>query len=229
MTPTEPDLNSHPENTEVNKMTVLDNSDTRKSADTQAKAAPASVADINKFDLSSVRLSQDYTADHGVEKVITIVPIQKTKKGTFFRTHPGVEFQLNAATIELKVDTTENYLLTSGVLGLLPDMEKLVTLRLAVDKLGNPFVIPVPLPTSDGRRNSWGDSLAEAVKIAETRWVRLSANMAGGCYTVHVASALQDEPVWPKLTFGEILQIAYRGHIITSPDHLVLRQLMGLA
>ena len=72
MTPTEPDLNSHPENTEVNKMTVLDNSDTRKSADTQAKAAPASVADINKFDLSSVRLSQDYTADHGVEKVITI-------------------------------------------------------------------------------------------------------------------------------------------------------------
>ena len=210
-------------------MTAPHDSPNRRSAETSTREAPTSLGGINKFDLASVRLSQDYTADHGVEKVVTIVPIQKTKKGTFFRTHPGAEFQLNAATIELKLETTENYLLTSGVLGLLPDMEKLVTLRLAVDKLGNPFVIPVSLPTSDGRRNSWGDSLAEAVKIAETRWVRLSANMAGGCYTVHVASALQDEPVWPKLTFGEILQIAYRSRIIASPDHLVLRQLMGLA
>ena len=181
------------------------------------------------IDLSSIRLSQDYTSDHGVEKVITNVPVQKTKNGAFIRIHPGAEHQLNAATIAIKGDTTESYLLTNGMLGHVPDMEKLVTLRLAVDKFNNPFLIPVPLPTFDGRRNSWGDSLAEAVKIAETKWVRLSANMAAGCYNIHVATALKDEPMWPNLTFAELLQIAYRGRIISSPDHLVLRQLMGLA
>jgi len=184
---------------------------------------------LGSIDLNSVRLSQDYSANHGVEKVITTVPIQRTKKGTFFRVNPAVENQINAGTIEMKGDTTEYYLLTGGVLGQSPDMEKLVTLRLAVDKFGNPFLIPVPLPTPDGRRNSWADSLVEAVKIAETQWVRLSSNMSGGYYNVHVASGLTDEPVWPKLTFAEILQIAYRGRIISDPNHLVLRQLRGLA
>jgi len=184
---------------------------------------------VGSIDLASIRLSQDYTADHGVEKVLTHVPIQKTRKGTFFRVHPGEEFQLNAATIELKVENAENYLLTTDVLGTLPDMERLVTLRLAVDKFANPFLIPVPLPTPDGRRNSWSESLAQAVKISETRWVRLSSNMPGGCYTLHVATALNDEPTWPDLGFGEIIEIAYRGRIISSPEHLVIRQLLGLA
>lgn len=193
------------------------------------KNAPEPKAVGQKFDLSSIRLSQDYVADHGVEKVITNVPIQRSKKGAFFRVHPGQEFQLNAATLELKGDTTEIYLLASKVLGIVPDMEKPVTLRLAVDKAGNPFLIPVPMQSADGRRNSWSDSLAEAVKIAETKWVRISANMSGGSYNVHVATALNDEPRWPTISFGEILEIAFRGRIISTPDHLVIRQLMGLA
>jgi len=227
--PAESATSSHLENEEIIKMTQFENTESRLTADTPTKEAPALKTGVNKFDLSAVRLAQDYTADHGVEKVITNVPIQRTKKGAFFRVHPGVEFQLNVATLEIKGDITENYLLTASVLGLVPDMEKPVTLRLAVDKAGNPFLISVPLPSSDGRRNSWSDSLAEAVKIAETKWVRTSANMSGGCYNVHVASALVDEPTWPNLSFAALIEIAYRGRIISSPDHLVLRQLMGLA
>jgi hypothetical protein len=227
--PTESLTPSPVESPEAHKMTTSNNSDNHPTADTPPNMTPAPKAGVNKFDLSSVRLSQDYAADHGVEKVITNVPIQRSKKGTFFRVHSGDEFQLNVATLEIKGDTAENYLLTASVLGLVPDMEKPVTLRLAVDKNGNPFLISVPLPSSDGRRNSWSDSLAEAVKIAETKWVRTSANMNAGCYNVHVATALIDEPVWPNLTFGALLEIAFRGRIISSPDHLVLRQLMGLA
>ena len=87
---------------------------------------------FTKFNLASIRLSQDYTVDHAVEKVITHVPIQKTKKGAFFRVHPGLDFQLNVATLEVKAENTENYLLTADVLGILPDMEKAVTLRLSL-------------------------------------------------------------------------------------------------
>jgi hypothetical protein len=35
------------------------------------------------------------------------------------------------------------------------------------------------------------------------------------------------EPEWPETSFEELMQIAFRGRIINSLDHPVIRQLLG--
>ena len=59
------------------------------------------------------------------------------------------------------------------------------------------------------------------------QWTRITANMAIGAYEVFEAVGQLPEPVWPDKSFGEILEIAFRGRIIDSADHPVVQRLLG--
>jgi len=37
------------------------------------------------------------------------------------------------------------------------------------------------------------------------------------------------DPVWPELSFQDLLRIAYRDRMITTLDHPVVKRLRGLA
>ena len=102
-------------------------------------------------------------------------------------------------------------------------------LHTAIDRRNNVFLIPIPLPGEDGRRNPWHQSLAEVVAMAETKWVRSVANMAVGGYDMLVAEGKIAEPEWPSTTLAELLQIAFRDKIITATDHPIIRQLLGVS
>jgi hypothetical protein len=60
-------------------------------------------------------------------------------------------------------------------------------------------------------------------------WIRVKANISLGAYEVSVAESTTAEPAWEKLTFQELIQIAFRDRIITSIDHAVVRRLRGLS
>jgi hypothetical protein len=62
-----------------------------------------------------------------------------------------------------------------------------------------------------------------------TKWIRLKANIALGAYEIHVAESEMADPVWPDLSFTELLRIAYRDRMITSLDHPVVKRLRGQA
>jgi hypothetical protein len=102
-----------------------------------------------------------------------------------------------------------------------------VTLFVGVDRRGNVFIIVVPLPGPDGRRNPWHQSLHSAVVAAETSWVRSVANLKQGGYDLYVADGAIADPDWPDVSLDEILQIAFRDRIIDSVDHPVIKQLLG--
>jgi hypothetical protein len=65
------------------------------------------------------------------------------------------------------------------------------------------------------------------VATAETQWVRSVANKAVGGYDMLVAEAALSEPEWPDTSLDELIEIAFRGRIIQSPDHPVVAQLLG--
>ena len=69
----------------------------------------------------------------------------------------------------------------------------------------------------------------DAADEARTRWVRISANMSLGAYDVAVAPAQVAEPVWPDISFQEIIRIAFRDKMISDWDHPVLKRLRGEA
>lgn len=183
---------------------------------------------IHGFDLGALRLSQTFGESLGVKRLVTRVPVRKPPKTAFFRVHPGEDWRLPTMILELK-EEGETYIVAPAVRDLLPELQRAAVLHTAIDRQDNVFLIPVPLPGPDGRRNPWHDSLASVVSTAEHKWVRATANLGIGAYDLHVARGSLPEPVWPDMGFAELVQIAFRNRVIDSADHPVVRQMEGIS
>jgi hypothetical protein len=72
-----------------------------------------------------------------------------------------------------------------------------------------------------------GRSAAEAAELAMDKWIRITANMALGAYEISEAIGNLSEPVWPEMSFQEILRIAFRDRIVQSLDHPLVQRLRG--
>ena len=62
---------------------------------------------------------------------------------------------------------------------------------------------------------------------AKVVWLRISANMDLKGYDIFEAAASLPEPIWPETTMDELLEVAFRGRIITSLDHPVVQDRLG--
>jgi hypothetical protein len=89
------------------------------------------------------------------------------------------------------------------------------------------FLWPVRLPGPDGKLDDWGRTALDAVRLAQTRWVRVTANMALGAYDVWEAGANLPDPQWPETPFNDLLRVAFGRWYINASDHPVLRRLHG--
>ena len=132
-----------------------------------------------------------------------------------------------AAIIEVKEDR-EVYLVTPNMAQALPGEFSTVTLYLAINRQGVPFLWPVKLPSPDGKHNEWHRSAAEAAERAMGKWVRVTSSMSLGAYEISEASGDHPDPVWPDYSFEEILRIAFRDRIVDRPDHTLVQRLRGV-
>ncbi len=194
-------------------------------------AAPQPPVPPGAFDVRALRLGQDFGATLGVTRVITTIPVRKPDKKTFVRVHPGEDYRLTTYLLETGGLQREIYLVDPSLWEALAAELRPVNLCTAITRPGDLFVWPLNLPSPDGRPNAWNDSALAAAKQAETAWCRMHANMHLGAYDLMVAppNSPLPEPVWPDLSFQAILDIAFRGRFITTPDHPVVLQLRGLA
>lgn len=186
------------------------------------------VAVADPFDLESLRLSQDFGAQLGVKKLLTMVPVRKPTKQEFVRVHPAPDYRLDTMVLELKSEN-ETYLVA-------PDMQQelfsdIMPVRLftTISRQGVVTLWPCKLPGSDGRTNPWHETALEAAGLAQDRWVKVSANMHLGGYETYVAGGALPDPEWPELTLQELVRIAFRDRLIDRPDHPVVAQLLGRA
>ena len=175
---------------------------------------------------TSLRLAQNFGETLGVKKVLTTVPVGKPSKDRFFRTHPSPNWVFPTWTLENKA-TGETYIVSEEVASVLGGLVRAVELYTAIDRQNNVFFIPIPLPGPNGVRNPWHESLLQAVMRAKLVWLRITANKDLGGYEIFEATAKLPEPIWPDITMDELLEIAFRGRIITSPDHPVVQEKLG--
>ena len=182
----------------------------------------------NPFDPAALRLSQSFADTVGVKKLLTTVPVRKPSRQDFVRVHPDPSYRLTpAATIEVKEDR-EVYLITPKMAQALPGEFTTVTLLTTINRQGVLHLWPVKQPGPDGKHNEWHRSAAEAAERAEKKWVRVTASMSLGAYEIFEASGDLPEPVWPDISFEEILKIAFRDHIVNSLDHPLVQRLQGV-
>jgi len=97
----------------------------------------------------------------------------------------------------------------------------------AISRQGVLFLWDLNLPQPDGRPNAWTQTALEAVQLAATHWVRVTANMSLGAYEGVKAAGDLGEPAWPNLSFSELLKTAFKDRFITDINHPVLRRLRG--
>ena len=184
---------------------------------------------VDPFNPENLRLSQDFGATLGVKKVLTTVRCDKPNRQVFCRVRPGEEWRLDTGIFEDKVNRGERYLVDRDLWGELAGEIVPATLLTAVTKQNDLFLWPIKLPGPDGRSNEWNDSALAAARLAETRWVRMAANMQAGPYDVFEACGELADPVWPDLTFPEILRLAFKDRFIQDLDRAVLKALRGEA
>ena len=188
------------------------------------KAEAAAIPD--PFDIASLRLNPSFLETAGVKKLLTTVPARRPNPQDFVRVHPDPAYRENFAMIELK-DDREDFLVRPEILPELTGEVVYKTLFTAINRQGIVFLWPVKLPAPDDRKTEWPRSAREAAELAMTRWIRMKANMSLGAYEITLAESVIAEPVWPDLSFQELVRIAYRDRMITAIDHAVIKRLRG--
>lgn len=193
--------------------------------DLTAVASAASTV-ATSLDLTALRLPQNFGAVAGVKKVITTVPVRKPGNQTFARVHPDAEWSMAALILQLKEDG-ECYFVLPALGAELAQEVRAKQLYTYVGRDGNVALWPVNLPGDDGRLDQWSQSAHSAADMAKSKWIRMTANRHVGAYDVYEAPNLSDEPVWPDLSFREVLNLAFKDRLITSLDHPIVKRLRG--
>ena len=182
--------------------------------------------DHASFDLSSLRMTQDFGSMVGVKKVITTIPVHKPHKQDFVRIRPGDDYQISTAVIEMKEDR-ETFLIAPELWNELPGEIVPKIFLTGLTRQGVLFLWPIRLPNADGRHDNWNRSALEAAELAKKKWVKVVSNMSLGGYEVYEATGELPDPEWPDLSFEEIMKIAFKDRYITGMDHPVIRRLNG--
>ncbi len=188
---------------------------------------PGAPVGSNNFDLTRLRLGQDFAEKVGVKKVLLTVPVRKPDRQSFVRVHPDPAWRLDTATLTLKDEQRETYLVDPSLWPELPGELVPTALFTAMTRQGVVILWPVRLPGSDGRLDSWSRSALDAAEMAKGQWVRVAANMSLGGYDIFVATGEFPDPEWPDVTFQKVLEIAFRDRFIRTPDHPVIKKLRG--
>ena len=223
-------------NTDISQPTTTSQTQVSNVINTDAKAIShikencmdkqVEVKKSSDIDFNALRIPANYGATLGVKKLLTNVPVGKPKKANFFRCHPADDMTYPTMLLEQK-ESNESYLVVPEVAQEISELVRRVEMFTAIDRHNNVLLIPVPLPGDDGNRNPWHESLAQAVELSKENWIRISANMRLGCYDVFVAEATLSEPEWPEYSMKTILEVAFRGKIITSLEHPIVQSLLG--
>jgi hypothetical protein len=179
------------------------------------------------FDPASLRINPANAASLGAQKLLVTVPVRKPNRQEFFRVSRDPEYRMPMAVLELK-EEREVYCVTPEMASQLGSEVRPVMMLTCINRMGQVFLWPLPLPTADGRVNSWHQSARAAAEEAEKQWCRMAANMGAGAYDIWRAPEGVSDPEWPKHDFRELLRLAFgNGRLIDSVDHPVLKRLRG--
>lgn len=147
--------------------------------DTDDKAEQESPKIGGKFDIADLRLSEDYAEGAGVKKLLTTIPVDRSNPQKYFRVNADPAYQLQVATIEIKVEN-EVYIVLPKILPEMPEEFKNKLLVAGITRSGVLLIWPLGLPDPDGKDNHWHRSAREAASYAQKAWIRMISNREFG-------------------------------------------------
>jgi hypothetical protein len=219
----------------------------KREAPDDLDALSGSISVITADDLMAEHTAQEPYEDNGfsLDEVVAteqVVPAKLARAaGVNFRKPNDKEFirvTQNPKEIMpfdiLEVDEKTNYLVTPKALAainklheelgkvMIKTKRKLVYLTVNLDGVG--FLWPITLFDGD---NDWLESAHNCASIAKNQWIRVVSNNAAKRYDYHPANRHAGEmPKWPKETFIDMLNLAFKNKVIKSLDHPAIKELL---
>lgn len=190
---------------------------------------PSPSSELDGFNMADFVVNQHQPVM--VRKVIIQVLVKKPNPQKFFRVLPGSQWEVSVPVLEMK-EEGDYYLVHPDVLPYLVNEVRFVRINVAYYLNGSVFLIPTPLPDAENpmKWNPWHRSLDTVVKRAKEGWVRSVADRSISGYNLLAASGNYECPQLPTdMTLNDYLRIAFREKIIDSPDHPIVRRLLGEA
>ena len=177
--------------------------------------------------LAKLRVDQSFSAIN-VKQILTVVACRKPGKQEFVRVNPDPGQRFTTA-LSKDAEANEMYLVSPS---LRVELGEHVTPTLLVPTIsrsspGVPFLWPLVVPDSQ-RPLRWHESAIESAKLAESSWVRMTADMPSGSYLTYLASGEIPEPNWAEVPpIGELLRLCFRDRLIADPQHPICMRLRG--
>lgn len=198
---------------------------------TSAKPTSAAQDAAGGLDLDRVRAKQDFAAAAGMKTLVTNIAVKKPAKQMFVNVlgDPAYRVDVHLLPVEGgdRMDKVHYLVLPEIAQQVAFDEIRATTLVTYIDRAGSVFLWDVPLPSGDLRPISWWDSARMIITEYTDRWINIRANRSCGSYDVAEATASIPKPTPPSLSMGQLLAAAFRGRIIDTVDHPVLRALRG--
>ena len=195
--------------------------------ETNLASSPSATTSGSKFDPKRYRQAQVQKAEEISDwsrKQQTVIPVRKPSKKQFVRTHPSADFRADSMPTIVDEATGEVYLL--GADFTLPaDIENkvdMVNMAAAITADGSVFLWFYKNST-----NSWSESARIAIREASRRWVRVLPDKSSNGYLLESPMVAPADPVWPPMTFTEILATAFGARFIDSLQHPQIKKLRG--
>lgn len=182
------------------------------------------------FSLDSLRIDPMNNQQFEIKKVFSDAPVRKPNKQEFIRVHP--DHMIDMAGIELEDMQKNIFLITPSILNQVAEEFhsdlKYYRMHLAIDRDKNVFVIPAKLSTDPLKPMRWYDSMLEALERAKLNWTKIRANTSIQAYESFEAIGKISEPEWPEESFDKILlEMAFKGKVISEMDHDIFKKLRG--
>ena len=182
-------------------------------------------ASDDPFDLSRLRINPEMLETTGVKEIADDgAGAQAARSG--FRPRPARAALSGNARLHRIQGDRETYIVDLGAVPELQGECFFATLFVAISRTGVLFMWPVKVP-SRRQDHEWHTSAAMAAQYAMKSWVRVKSNMDLGAYEIFEAAGSIPDPIWPDLSFDEIVRIAFKDRVIREPDHPVVKRLRG--
>ena len=179
-----------------------------------------------ELDLNRYRVPQSFSATGAVKQTLNSVPVRKPGKQAFIFLLPGEEWTTTVPALVTEEDRAY-YLLTPEVAANEdPELIKIVRLSTYIERSGVIALWPVNL-SRDGHSNPWTDSVLDIVTNMTGRWLNVRASQSHGAYLVSEPAMVFPEPAVPAYSLARLASVAFKGKVIDTSDHIVLKRLRG--
>jgi hypothetical protein len=185
---------------------------------------PPAPDDDFDFDLAALRANPQQSLLQ-VEEGVLSIPVRKPKTDEFFRTREEFVQDLPLLQVEIS-ERKELFWVAPSFRSHLMDRLGWFRVYACINRNATVFLWPISLNDSAIARR-WRDTALVIAEEALESWrTKITRE---GCYAPGRARGDLPEPVWPTMTYDEIVRMAFSAddRTIRSADHYVIRLING--